>query len=1014
MVVTSNVEGCQAGKSDRPGCRGGSLAKMWNPRLRGFRDCRLLRQVVVASGLLAAPTCEAQSPPTCQAEKTEAQMPTDLALCASLETVVRKPGGSRLDLYEAKLEIYLKHYCHRNRAGGWRSEKFLRDTGPFTLVLQQNKWGGKDFGTHAPVIVWYSPEMLAWLKKNRPEDGSKAPARPEPIPDGALMIKEMYPAPAAACAGVEMAKLAPTSGAAVMVRDNGAAHDGWFWGWFGWTGWKPDWPASVAAIYPNMGFGQYCVNCHASARDNQTFSSLRNIENEPGEPLVFLSQDLIPPLRRQSHHEAIAEAVANVAETVKPGMGSTFLASLGLPEFPVPRLVEVETMPPASYDHVWARPKGHPMDGFLTSDQCLGCHDAGSTGLQFDMTAHRSDGLLVNISPYGTWRSSPMGMAGRDPIFFGQLASEVDSFHQSAKPLVEDTCLGCHGVLGQRALKSVAKQQGGQCRSMTRAALNDIPFPTGNDPVGALADYAGLARDGVSCVACHRMVFGAEAVRVHDDPQNACLDERRALLTPGLTGLAATFTGSFDMGPPDHLNGPFKKPLDMPMKHALGIAPVYNSSIRRSELCGSCHTVHLPILKDGTVIGHTYEQTTYAEWAFSAYRTGTTPDDTLPLGAGTQAESCQGCHMTHKDETGHPLASKIASIQEHGNFPQAENTLPRSDIDLPTREGFAKHILVGLNLIFVKMAQQFPAILGVPNLDPMLVSGAVPPLASTEHEMLAQAAKRTATVEVTDLKTKDDGLDATVKITNLTGHKFPSGVGFRRAFVEFTVRDASGETLWSSGQTNEAGVILDGNGRALDGEFWWQPDCSARITPTERHHQPHFEDIDRQDEVQIYEELTAAPGDSQPQICPSRAAQGPLTTSFLSRCARVKDNRLLPSGFLGLEDRTRIAVSLGAKRDLAEDTEPVAIGDDPDYREGGGDTLRYHVAVPELSRRAASVEATLYYQSTPPYYLQDRACTSRSKDTQRLMFLASNLRLANSAVANWKLKVATSGRVSVH
>ena len=40
--------------------------------------------------------------------------------------------------------------------------------------------------------------------------------------------------------------------------------------------------------------------------------------------------------------------------------------------------------------------------------------------------------------------------------------------------------------------------------------------------------------------------------------------------------------------------------------------------------------------------------------------------------------------------------SKIASIQEHRNFPQAEYALGAKDIDLPVREGFARHTLVGL------------------------------------------------------------------------------------------------------------------------------------------------------------------------------------------------------------------------------------------------------------------------------------------------------------------------------
>ena len=104
--------------------------------------------------------------------------------------------------------------------------------------------------------------------RNRP-DGGPTIDKPEPLPDGAMMVKEMFPAPAAACAGIEPMNLKPTSGAAIMVRDAQAALDGWFWGWFGWgkDEWAPDWPPGPDNPLPNMGFGQYCTNCHASATD---------------------------------------------------------------------------------------------------------------------------------------------------------------------------------------------------------------------------------------------------------------------------------------------------------------------------------------------------------------------------------------------------------------------------------------------------------------------------------------------------------------------------------------------------------------------------------------------------------------------------------------------------------------------------------------------------------------------------------------------------------------------------
>ena len=46
-----------------------------------------------------------------------------------------------------------------------------------------------------------------------------------------------------------------------------------------------------------------------------------------------------------------------------------------------------------------------------------------------------------------------------------------------------------------------------------------------------------------------------------------------------------------------------------------------------------------------------------------------------------------------------------------------------------------------------------------------------------------------------------------------------------------------------------------------------------------------------------------------------------------------------------------------------------AVGDDPDYATGGGDTLSYEIDLKSLPSVVASVEATLYYQAIPPFYL---------------------------------------------
>ena len=429
--------------------------------------------------------------------------------------------------------------------------------------------------------------------------------------------------------------------------------------------------------------------------------------------------------------------------------------------------------------------------------------------------------------------------------------------------------------------------------------------------------------------------------------------------------------------------------------------------------------MHLPILQAGAVIGHTYEQTTYPEWAFSAYRTGETPDGPLPHGAGDRAESCQSCHMPSRAADGTPLRSKIASIQEFSTFPQAENNLGPEDIDLKARDGFSVHTLVGLNVFLVKMAQQFPDLLGIRTQDPMLVSRGVDPLIRTEQAMLDLAGTATADVALSEIRRGDGTLSARVTVTNKAGHKFPSGVGFRRAFLTFEVLDQEGATLWASGRTNAAGALVDQNGKPIAGEYWWRDDCSARIEPEARLHQPHAERIGRQDRAQVYQELVSTPpagspsGETAPACGHDTAARGMLTTSFLSICSPVKDNRILPHGTLPLDQRAEIAKALGAGPELAEETGAFAVGGDPDYEAGGADSLVYAVPLGDLPAggRPAAVQATLYYQTTPPFYLQDRFCTGRGKDTDRLKFMVGHLNLDGTAAADWKLAVASSGPV---
>jgi hypothetical protein len=296
----------------------------------------------------------------------------------------------------------------------------------------------------------------------------------------------------------------------------------------------------------------------------------------------------------------------------------------------------------------------------------------------------------------------------------------------------------------------------------------------------------------------------------------------------------------------------------------------------------------------------------------------------------------------------------------------------------------------------------------------MLVDLGLDPLILTEQKMLNQASNTTADVAISKLSAAGGTLHAEVTVTSHTGHKFPSGVGFRRAFLEFAVLDDLGEVLWASGRTNGAGVLVDGEGDPLDGELWWKDDCSGLRHPDELVYQPHYQTISRQDQVQIYQELVTAPPDGAASECGLDVEpRPPLTTSFLSICGHVKDNRILPSGFLSLPKRIQIAEALGAGADLARDSGPHAVGKDPDYVHGGKDSLEYEIPLADLPGQPVAVRATLYYQATPPYFLQDRFCTSRSADTQRLYFLSGHVNLQGTSAEDWKLEVVGTGEVAL-
>ena len=137
------------------------------------------------------------------------------------------------------------------------------------------------------------------------------------------------------------------------------------------------------------------------------------------------------------HARPVARPEAGEAKPVEHEKNFALqLAHAQAPATEIP--LAVQTFPPEPLDDYVSHTHRAPQ--FVTSSQCMGCHSA-SASVPFGPTmwvtpaprvAATKNGL--NVSEYGEWRWSPMGLAGRDPVFFAQLGSELAYLRRSRAP----------------------------------------------------------------------------------------------------------------------------------------------------------------------------------------------------------------------------------------------------------------------------------------------------------------------------------------------------------------------------------------------------------------------------------------------------------------------------------------------------------------------------------------------------------------------------------------------------
>ena len=213
----------------------------------------------------------------------------------------------------------------------------------------------------------------------------------------------------------------------------------------------------------------------------------------------------------------------------------------------------------------------HAGVSFLTSDNCLACHNT--------LTAASGEDVSIGVA----WRASMMANSARDPYWQAGVRRELID-HPSAKEAIEHECSICHMPMAHT-------------NAVSEGRLPEIIrlLPGNGD-----SDEHRFAADGVSCSLCHQ-------------------------ISADKLGTRESFVGRFVIAPgPTKMLGPFEIDPGRTaiMRSATGVEPAEARHLRDSELCATCHTLFTQALApDGSAAGSLPEQVPYLEWRHSAFRT---------------------------------------------------------------------------------------------------------------------------------------------------------------------------------------------------------------------------------------------------------------------------------------------------------------------------------------------------------------------------------------------------------
>lgn len=518
-----------------------------------------------------------------------------------------------------------------------------------------------------------------------------------------------------------------------------------------------------------------------------------------------------------------------------------------------------------------------------SSDSCGGCH--GPSDQVPSSSAFR---------PHPTWGGSMMANAMRDPLFLAAL----DVANHDV-PGVGDYCLRCHtsqGWYGGRVVKVGNGQPNNDVTKGAAACLLEGSY----DAPDANSGYSGL-----SCHFCHRQMAQGPA----GEP---------------LPGNGAVW---LDDQPCTGASEPCRRgPYNSPAPHAWKFSPFHTDS----AMCGQCHDVTTPDiaggplktlkLADGSDTGVPFPiERTFSEWQRSLFADAIFRDGLgdLPLGQPTivRAQHCQDCHMPVSEEPQATACTLGGYPNRTGNLPTHEFAGGNTWLPAIIEGEFSDTSTIPDSWQGIGRQQSFDQTIG------------------WARRMLLSAAEVVTTVSTYVAPTAGSAgsLALKVKVTNLSGHKLPSGYGEgRRMWLNVQVHDAGGSLVAESGAYDPAGGLLT-------------------VDPQAR----------------VYEVLQGIFNRNGSDTCDVVDGVGKPMFHFVLNDCVARDSRIPPLGFK--------PASAGDPNGY--EVRPVPQGAYPETTAGSGtlvnyDMVTYAFNVPAGTVGPLSATARLYYQTSSKDYIE--------------------------------------------